>query len=496
MGPDPLGTGAYPGDPYASVWRVTGNLTVASGASLRIDAYTVVKFDNWRNLFVDGSLDVYGQPGAEVVFTSINDDAYGHAVSGSTGTPAPGNWAGIDYRSGSSGSMTDARVLYADQGVYVWNASPVLTNLTINQFGYNALHIVAFNAGEVTSPTITNLTATTTDTWNRPLDLYGPSGTVAPVFAGGFVRTADTGNPVVWLEGVGVAPQMSGFTLVGGGSTLAFRFSAGGTFTGMTMDGAAGDGVILGFGGTAGAVRITDSTILNAGGNCVRMNTGSANALTLERNLIRGCVGAGVTIAASQTGPVSLHNNLIVENGGQGIWAMGDPVNLTGPTVDVYSNTVADNGGVGLQVDTYAAANAYDNVLAFNTGGDGLLAGTVTENYNVSTTQGLLAGVGDRYAGVGSVLFDPAAWYLAAGSVAWDRDPNRTAAALPYMPANPYAEPLMVDTGNLDAGYHHGAPAPAVSAALSTVVAASTALTPGATTTITVTPKATNGALI
>ncbi len=244
---DPLGTGIAPGiDPYDSVWRVVGALIVNPGVRLVVDPYTVVKFEAGGALSVSGVLDVYGQPGGEAVFTSINDDAYGAAVFGSTGAPSYSDWIGISYQSGSSGTMQSAKVLYARTGIYVENASPVLTDVVVREFGWHGLELRAYS-GEVTSPRITNLTLTTTKTvWNEPLYMMASgTGVVAPIISGGLIQTADTVGGAIVLNGAGVAPTVSGMTVIGDGSSVAFSRGASGTFTGNVFDGAKNEAIYL-----------------------------------------------------------------------------------------------------------------------------------------------------------------------------------------------------------------------------------------------------------
>jgi len=193
-------------------------------------------------------------------------------------------------------------------------------------------------------------------------------------------------------------------------------------------------------------------------------------------------------IASDQTGLVTLLNNLVVENAGNGMRITGNPISQTGATVDLYSSTIADNLLPGVQTDAYTSLNMYDNILAFNGATDAVLNGTVSEDYNVSTTNNLLAGLNDVYATVALQPVFNSAWYLANTSPAIGIDATRQAVNLPYLTANPYAQPTTTDTTALDAGYHHTTAFRAVSTATTAVTASSTNLTPNTNSIITVTP--------
>jgi len=92
------------GSPY---W-VKSNVAIGAGCTLKIEANTVVKFNAGLNIDVNGGvLDVYGTASTPVIFTSVNDDAYGAVITGSTGIPVAGSWAGIKYNSGSAGSTAN-----------------------------------------------------------------------------------------------------------------------------------------------------------------------------------------------------------------------------------------------------------------------------------------------------------------------------------------------------------------------------------------------------
>ena len=80
--------------------RITGDVTVPSGATLTIQPGTVVKFDAQTRLNVvgGGTLDAQGTLAQPIVFTSVNDDSMGGDTNqdGNMTTPAPGNWRDLN----------------------------------------------------------------------------------------------------------------------------------------------------------------------------------------------------------------------------------------------------------------------------------------------------------------------------------------------------------------------------------------------------------------
>ncbi|MBR4251809.1 MAG: hypothetical protein IKQ15_05885 [Kiritimatiellae bacterium] len=81
------------------VYRMTGNLTVASGATLTVAPGAVVKFDAGVSLTVasGGTLEALGTRAEPIVFTSVKDDVHGGDTNGDgDATEAgPGDWKNL-----------------------------------------------------------------------------------------------------------------------------------------------------------------------------------------------------------------------------------------------------------------------------------------------------------------------------------------------------------------------------------------------------------------
>ena len=94
-------------------YLVLDNLFVRSGATLLLEAGTIVKFKFNKNIFVQGRIETSGTPEDMVVFTSINDDAHGgKSVSWSSGDPAPGDWSSVLAQADGTINMANTIIKY------------------------------------------------------------------------------------------------------------------------------------------------------------------------------------------------------------------------------------------------------------------------------------------------------------------------------------------------------------------------------------------------
>jgi hypothetical protein len=128
---------------------VTGKLTVSTEATLRVDAETIVKFDT------QGGLDVHGGLVAtEAVFTSLRDDEYGGDTDGSTsGEPL---WAGIRIHGRKLSRLEDVLIRYADVGLWLEDAEPMIHNLRIEDSWRAALSADISTSPEIETISLDN----------------------------------------------------------------------------------------------------------------------------------------------------------------------------------------------------------------------------------------------------------------------------------------------------------------------------------------------------
>ena len=83
---------------FGNLYKVTGTLSVRSGATLTIEPGVVVKFSRGTALFVNGGA-VFSALGTRVnpiVFTSLDDDENGGKTQGSDSVPENGDWKYIE----------------------------------------------------------------------------------------------------------------------------------------------------------------------------------------------------------------------------------------------------------------------------------------------------------------------------------------------------------------------------------------------------------------
>ena len=111
-----------------SPYQVTADVTIDNGATLSIEAGTVIYFDGGKSLAVtSGALSARGTAGQPIIFTSAFD------ITG--GVPAAGNWGQIRFLDGTNDNATivEHALIRFGQGVSVQAASPTFNSLQISQ---------------------------------------------------------------------------------------------------------------------------------------------------------------------------------------------------------------------------------------------------------------------------------------------------------------------------------------------------------------------------
>ena len=151
----PPGTDLTIGPPqtFGAVVVMNDGIRVDPGASLTLEAGTIVKFAAGQTCSVQGLLTANGTLNRRVAFTSIHDDSVGGDTNanGAGTTPMPGDWRGITFGQTSDGSaMSFTDVEYAGStgtGLVVANAS-----VTLNRCAVRHALGDGVNMGQTTKP--------------------------------------------------------------------------------------------------------------------------------------------------------------------------------------------------------------------------------------------------------------------------------------------------------------------------------------------------------
>lgn len=517
MSPDPLGLGS-------SVYQIIGNLNVASGARLIINAGTVIK-SAANSLIVNsgGTLDIYGSLFQPVIFTSIKDDT----VAGDTNfdglltSPASREGVSLNYQAGSLGSISFFDMKYSD-GFTVSSAIPMNDvsrfkggfgmkfSGTMNQTVSN-LHIDHDGIGGDTALYISGIGTNPIFTGNNTVDKYSGihDGVIiqtgaSPTFQNFTIDMHGANQPglaiydaatVVTVKNNTIQNADKAVLIANGASPIINNNIIRNSNTGVYL--ALWYSPVL---GQAGNATITHNKIVGNNTGIYVHNTTSA---IIEHNLIRTNANIGVTIDALQTLPVTLQNNLIVENGtgllnNGGVRLLDDPVGLRGANVSLLSNTITNNLGTGLSIDAYATAMMNDNIIANNTVNFSVVPLALAGDYNLTDTA-TFPSVGPNITGV--IPQFAKSWYLsdatalngntAISSPAINASSIRTPVGVGYLTQNPYAQTALADINQLDIGYHHATPdvTASLSSIGSTVVADTLLPGIGGNVVITITPN-------
>jgi len=129
-------------DQLDMVYRVAGDITVASGATLTIAPGMIIKFNSNVTLFVDGKLEAMGAANQPIYFTSYRDDSAGGDTNGDSSSGARGDWNWIQFNAISDDtSLIEYAIIRYGGGerlqrgvfgnVYLRDASPTIRNTTL-----------------------------------------------------------------------------------------------------------------------------------------------------------------------------------------------------------------------------------------------------------------------------------------------------------------------------------------------------------------------------
>jgi parallel beta-helix repeat protein len=170
-------------------------IIVPSGKSLTINkGITIKSYYYYHRIIVDGTLNAIATADSMITFTSSKDDNYGNPgdcnKDGTITSPAIGDWGGIIFDPGSTGTLNYCRIKYAstsnygfstcstteylnEAGVGMIDASPAITNCEFKDLNYG------ISCYRVSNPVISNNSMI-----NITYTPFNISGSSDPVFTG------------------------------------------------------------------------------------------------------------------------------------------------------------------------------------------------------------------------------------------------------------------------------------------------------------------------
>ena len=205
-------------------------ITVPSGMTLTIKKGITIKSfvsGNTPRIIVNGTLIANASSDSIINFTSARDDSYGNPADtnkdGTITSPVVGDWYGIIFNTGSSGTMNYCRIKYAainyfpfatcnateyinNTAVGIIDASPTISNCEFKDLNY------AVSCYRSASPTLTNNSMV--NILYTPINISGPSNPVISGITFTNVRWQAIGllGGNVCLNGTIKKRDMAGFT--------------------------------------------------------------------------------------------------------------------------------------------------------------------------------------------------------------------------------------------------------------------------------------------
>ena len=137
-------------DTVSVPYYFTTDFTVPSNSTLEIASNNMVKFAQYRGIFVDGAFKAEAGVGSKIYFTSITDDNIGGDTNGDGATTIPSSnyWDGIIFRASSADSACVVRRCeikftgayyynyYYGGAINIFDASPTIDNNEVSNSYY------------------------------------------------------------------------------------------------------------------------------------------------------------------------------------------------------------------------------------------------------------------------------------------------------------------------------------------------------------------------
>jgi hypothetical protein len=131
-------------------------LSVRVNSTLTITPGTIIKFGSPSSIIVEGSLIIDGTNDSKVHLTSLHDDSIGGDTNGNGASSTPNiiDWGGVDFRDGSTGSLSHTIIQYtggfngvSNAAIYNLGGNVLLDNIL---FSNNFNNDIYQNAGSTT----------------------------------------------------------------------------------------------------------------------------------------------------------------------------------------------------------------------------------------------------------------------------------------------------------------------------------------------------------
>ena len=312
-----------------SPFNVTCDSELLPGVTLEIEPGVEIRFAAGVGLTILGTLDATGVPAQPITFASGLE------------IPEPGDWVGLYFAAGSSGShLAWCVVEYATVGVHVYadpgdTVSPAFSDCTVrhhSQHGFKIEGVASACDEALAQPTIARCTVEHNGGYGIYGYGHGDPNNGCNEFTGGSVGGTVSGCEIRQNQDAGIylESELDGY-------------GHGDVWTGIegnAISGNAGHGVHL------------------SGDDPVRPR--------IENNLIYGNAGTGIqTDAKHEETDLFVVNNTVVGNDGDGI-----VFNRSALQVRLTNNILFDNGGYGLVCSGAEDPQASNNDLWLNPGGD------------------------------------------------------------------------------------------------------------------------------
>jgi uncharacterized protein YccT (UPF0319 family) len=397
-------------DQLDMVYRVAGDITVASGATLTIAPGMIIKFNSNVTLFVDGKLEAKGTADQLIYFTSYRDDSAGGDTNGDSSSGESGDWNWIQFNAISDdASLIEYAVIRYGGGkswrrgvygnVYLRDASPTIRHSTLAHSEGAGVYLESTAAGS-SAPVISNnrfsnnASSISTDVTSRPTLTNNTSS--ANSTNGLLVRGGTINSNTNWDQ-LDMVYRVAGDITVASGATLTIapgmiiKFNSNVTLF--------VDGKLEAMGAANQPIYFTSYRDDSAGGdtngdsssgesgdwNWIQFNANSDDASLIEHAVIR--YGGGKSWRRGVYGNVylrdaspTIRHSTLAHSEGAGVYLEST---ATGSSAPVISNNRFSNSDSSINTDVTSRPTLTNNSSSANST-NGLLVrgGTINSNTN------------------------------------------------------------------------------------------------------------------